>query len=261
MNKSIDIVPDTTVFYLSPQETNNLRTQARKIACTEDTESYLKSCQVLHSVERASMITADGAVAAWQHWGYPSFLHYVETELGIQRSKGTEMVRTWEVFGHHSFYPIKSLVSLGTSRVTKLARLLLLLSSKGIPGKKGELQAFNLTRKELNSWVKWAKTKSVSEIDREFSRTRQAFRNAQGLETQETALHDFHCRVTIEELTVVEKAIKEAKILGKGTRKGQVLFEICKDWVLKFSKKTTVKMQVSTISSRPSRNQESRSKV
>lgn len=216
---------------------NQLRRDGRSFA-KQDNVGALATGEHLYNVNTYIVRDSDQDVPLWMHYGYASIQHYAEAEMGIPKSRALETIRTWWVFGDVLAGRVKAgrIEALGRGRTVLLARLLLLQALRNSGLRKIEPYTdvdLKLTDAQVALLVGSAEKLTVSELEKLYRTARSSYRKELGLVTDpSTALYEFSSRVTADELAVIEKGIQKAKQADLGTRKGQALAGIVREWLI-----------------------------
>ena len=185
---------------LTPKQAEELRQKLVGMA-KANRETCMDVCWACYESNVA--MTRDGngeLVYCWQTWGHDTWESYVGKELDLHLTTAYSFAKIWEVFMVQLEGAWDRELLLG---ITKMR----LLSSA------------NLTKKNVNSWLRRAATMTCREL------------RAAVYETDE--LHSFAASLTAPQMKQVLNALEVAKAAfphGEKMSRGDLLARVMKDW-------------------------------
>lgn len=213
--------------------------RAGKALTTQDTQNSLALGKHLYEVSYSTVISDDQEIPLSMFYGHPDVKYYAESELGISKRTVADLMRSWWIFGLVLADRVRTsrIEVLGRNRTMLLSKLILLQALQNHKLKKIEPDTdlkINLTDAQINFLVGSAEKLSVSELEILYKTRRVEYQEKMGLQADPSlALYTFDSRVTADELALIEKGISKAKKQGLGTRKGQALAGIVREWSVK----------------------------
>lgn len=170
-------------------------------------------CWVLYEVDHTVVRVAGALVPVWEAWGYKDWNDFVGLEMGLHPQTAYVYKRIWETFyvDLAGAWDAKLLQSITKMRI---------------------LCAANLTKRNVNAWLKKASKMTCAKLVAEVYNTEE--------------LHSFTASVTGAELTALNKAIDTARsAFGEDLPRGEALVRIVSEWaqMVKNTKSTRAKLR------------------
>lgn len=148
---------------------STVRKDAKSLASALEM-GYLHLARILYEIETTED-SEFGKAPIFSTWGYKSFAHYVEEELGINRKKAESLRNIWFAFKHqlaHISEPVRErLAQLGWTKVRTL-----LAGTKG--GGPSVLQMYN-SEVWVERWVTLSEQCNLMELESTIAKTKEDY--------------------------------------------------------------------------------------
>lgn len=191
---------------VTDRQAANLRKQLARLTSHRANLDF-ETGRLLYEVRHTFVNKGAHCIPVWSSWGFSSFADFHDREMGLHRKKAETLINIW--------------YTLEIEFDGKWDRRLLLPWTK----MRAVIRAAH--KHNINGWMRRAATMPQNELE-------DVIAQGIGLDRMQDEAPEsylFSARLTRDDLRAVEEALHEMRKVSTIARKGDLLAQVCKEWM------------------------------